>query len=134
MSDSASAYTLYISDEAFQQLETQARMLGYVSSDTARGMHKFIEFLMTCSMSDARPDEIRDTPEWHLYAPRFRRRFKLSERTLTRSAAHCLALGIAYHPSQRIRNAPTCLDFVRCISALLEAIGTEWVSVRTQDD
>lgn len=139
---SSRVQTLFISDPAYDTLVRMARMSGKVNPDNytnARGMSTFIEFLMGCQMRDARSPDIREVdsmlleagmaPEWRLYSPRVRRRIKLTEQALTEATAHCLALGIAYPPAKGISGAPTIHNRAQCMSALLEAIGTEWVDV-----
>lgn len=144
MTDSA-MYTLYISNDAADELVLQARMLGYShSTERARGISAYIAFLMTCDIQDARPEEVRAqdaellanhiTPEWRLYGPRVRHKVKLSTPTLIEGAAHALRLGIAYPASARIQGAPVMTDLVQCMSALLEAIGTEWLDVKVKQD
>jgi hypothetical protein len=144
MTDSAT-YTLYISNDAFDELFLQARMLGYVhGTERAKGISAYIAFLMTCDIQDARPEEVRVqdaellanhiTPEWRLYGPRVRHKVKLSDTTLIEGAAHALRLGIAYPNAARIQGAPVMADLVQCMSALLEAIGTEWLDVKVKQD
>lgn len=138
-------YTLYISNDAFDELVLQARMMGYVhGTETAKGLNAYIAFLMTCDIHDARPEDVREqdaellathtTPEWRLYSPRVRRRIKLSDATLIEGAAHALRLGIAYPASWCIQGAPVMTDLTQCMSALLEAIGTEWLTVKVKQD
>jgi hypothetical protein len=144
MTDSAT-YTLYISNDAFDELVLQARMLGYShGTETAKGLSKYIAFLMTCDMHDARPDYIREqdidllrsgaSPEWRLYTPRVRRKVKLSTQTIVEGAAHAFRLGIAYPSIMHVQGAPSLADATQCMSALLEAIGTEWVSPKVRQD
>jgi hypothetical protein len=144
MTDSA-LYTLYISNDAFDELFLQARMLGYVhGTERAKGISAYITFLMTCDIQDARPEEVRAqdaellanhiTPEWRLYAPRVRHNVKLAMPTLIEGAAHALRLGISYPATARIQGAPVMTDLVQCMSALLEAIGTEWLDVKVKQD
>lgn len=144
MTDSASLQVLYISDEAYQVLVRDARMLGYIRGETARGLADYVAFLMTCRMTDARPPEVREldqdmldshvTPEWHIHEPRLRRKLKLTEYTLTLAAAHAIALGIAYPRSMGIADAPCVTELPACMSILLEAVGTEWVDVKVVQD
>jgi hypothetical protein len=144
MTDEA-IYTLYISDDAYDELVLQARMMSYVhGTETAKGLSAYIAFLVTCDIQDARPDYIREqdaelllagtSPEWHLYSPRVRRRVKLSTHTLIEGAAHAFRLGIAYPSIMYVQGAPSLADAAQCMSALLEAIGTEWLRVKVKQD
>jgi hypothetical protein len=48
MTDEA-IYTLYISDDAYDELVLQARMMSYVhGTETAKGLSAYIAFLVTC--------------------------------------------------------------------------------------
>jgi hypothetical protein len=142
MTDNDSLRVLYVSDEAYGELTMQARMLGFVHGETARGLADYVAFLMTCTMTDARPPDVAEldtvllnehtSPEWRMHEPRLRRKLKLTDDTLTLAAAHALSLGIAYPRSMGIEGAPCITDTTACVSALLEAIGTEWVDVKVR--
>lgn len=130
---------LFISDEACKQLIRDAHAHGYLNSyPNARGLSQYVEALMSYSMHDTRPPEVREAdgdmldagiaPEWQLHSPRLPRMLTLTQHVLTLAAAHCLRLGIAYAPAHRVMGAPTYYDELPCMSALLEAIGSGWVT------
>lgn len=134
--------TLFLSDEAYNHLAQQASLSGFVTLTkyTTRGMEAYIAYLMRCHMSDARPPDVRVqdadmlsvgmAPDWRIHWPRAPHKIRVTQDTLILGAAHCLTLGIAYAPARRILNAPTFHDLVPCMSALLEAIGSELVDVK----
>lgn len=133
---------LYISDEAYDVLMHQARMFGYIRGSTAKGLAQYIEFLMTCDMQDNRPPDVQVSdddmlsvsmaPMWHRHSPRIQRSVKLSQQAMVKAGTHCLVLGIIKGPPTLIGGL-SLLDPNRCMSALLEAIGTEWVKVHTNE-
>lgn len=130
--------TLFISDEAYDELIKQGTWRGYIKgTHTAKGISALIKYLMSCDLEDTRPEDVKAqdevmlengiAPDWRLYAPRKRRNIELDDDTMFLAAAHCARLGLAYAPAKRILHAPTFMDANACMAALLEAIGTNWI-------
>jgi hypothetical protein len=135
----ATTRTLYVSDEAWAVLAQQAQIAGFVSnSEAPRGIGEYIEWLVrNCEFEDTRPDDVREqddamrsagyAPEWRLYSPRRKRNVKLTADALALASVEALTLGMATYPVRRLIGAPTYIDDSACMSALLEALGTEWL-------
>jgi len=138
--------TLYVSDEAYDELYKQARYRGLVAADAVgtRSLHRYIEWLMQHPLEDVRPQSIRDadtdmleqgmSPEWRMYGPRRRHKITLTDDTIVQACAWAVLLGIAYAPARRVTGAPTFLDAAQCVAAVLEAIGTGWIDVRSKQE
>lgn len=144
ISSDAVSRTVHVSDEAYDTLMAHARAAGYINGDIrARGMSRYVAYLMTCDMQDVRPLDVRVqdakliragyTPEWRMYSPRRPRILQIAPVTLTEASVHCVRLGIAY-ADRTLIGAPAYWNGLQCLSALLEAIGTEWVEVITDAD
>lgn len=123
---------------------SHARRLDFIKSPTnAYGMSTFIEHVVTLPMEDSRPDDVRSqdadmlqagyAPEWRQYTPLKRRGVTLTQDTLVRAAVLAVQLGIAYPPERRMIGAPTYIDGPKCLSSILEAIGTDWIEVTWND-
>lgn len=138
-SDGAVPRTLFVSDEAYDNLILMARKAGYVKgTQTAKGLRHYVEHIMQCDMQDARPEDVRSqdaalrsagyAAEWRMYSPRKRRTVKLTQATLFHASVQCVTLGIT-HLDRILIGAPDCINLQQCMSALLEAIGTDWVQI-----
>lgn len=137
---------LYISDEAWQRLASMALDAQYVTrTDAPRGIGAYIEWLMaSCTFEDARPLEVREqdesmleagyAPEWRMYGPRRKRNVKLTVEALALASVEAMTLGLAYPPVRRMIGAPTYLDTEQCMSAILEALGTEWLALELKQN
>ena len=145
MADLGQVVTLYISDDAYNVLVEQARMAGFVKSDIARGMSGYIEWLMLhCTFTDTRPDDVKQAdrdmmsqgyaPEWRMYGPRRRRNIKLSAGAMATASAEAVSLTIAHHPARRMLGAPSYMDGPACMSAILEALGTDWLKAEVTNE
>lgn len=132
---------LYLSDEAYDGLHERAKARGYIR-DTAtvnRGLHKYVEWVTRQQLHDGRPEYVRDmdaellsqqqSPEWRNGGARRRRAIKLDGDTMVRACVWATKLGLAYPPYKRIMGAPTFYDPEPCMSALLEALGTDWIDI-----
>lgn len=140
MTVSSQVRTLYLSDDAYNELAMQAHTRGYVASpDTPRGLSIYIEWILSNhTFTDTRPEDIKAqdstlraanyTPEWQLYYPRRRHKLAVSNNALLAASIECLSLGIAVYPSRPLTGAPNYLDSIQCAAALLEALGTGWVT------
>jgi hypothetical protein len=132
--------TLFISDEAYARLNKLAQEAGFINKDNvvSRGIARYITHIMRNSnlLRDTRPDHVRDNdedmigagimPEWTQYAPRKRRCIALNDITLTRACAAAYLLHIT--SVHKLEGAPDMFSGRQCLSILLEAIGTDWIT------
>lgn len=131
--------TLFISDKAWQRLVDMAIAEQFIKPNAERavGMPKYIAHLMdTTILFDTRPDDVKEQdadmidagmlPEWIKYHPRKRRNLAVTNNTLIRACVHAHHLHIS--STQRLLGAPPPFDGVKCLSLLLEGIGTNWIS------
>jgi IS5 family transposase len=130
---------LFISDEAWQRLHTLSEEAGYANRSTKRqhGFSDFVADILHRKLIDSRPDDIRSqdaemlaanmSPEWILHSPRLRRSVRANIRTLIRASVQAYDLGIAASPSNSA-NLPSLLDSTACLSRILEAVGTGWLT------
>jgi hypothetical protein len=130
----------YISNPAYDEIVYRAVAGLYVKPGlrVARGLSVFIEDLSKCALSDARPPDIRELDRlrqldrrmgyWSMEEPRIPRSLELSMPTLARFLMHAFRLGMATN-NPRMRGGPRQNSLFSATSAVLEAIGTKWITV-----
>lgn len=150
----ATIRTLYISDEAYQKLKELAHEAGAISNPQdqepdgchARGISSYIASIFTNyrhHLQDTRPQHIKDmdaelneaghASEWIKYTPSRARHIKVSLATLVQACATANALGMStFDDSRRLKGAPSMFDGPRCLSLILEALGTEWITLKDE--
>jgi len=131
--------TLYISDEAWDGLHERAKARGYLTGTTCKGLRHYVEWAMRQRLSDGRPQHVRDmdaellsqqqSPEWRNGGARKKRTLLLDGNTMVHGSTWATLLGLAHAPYKRIMGAPTFYDAEPCMSALLEALGTDWIDI-----
>lgn len=131
---------LHISDEAWQCLHETSTELGYDkrTSKHHHGFCDFIAFVLRKRLLDNRPDDIKAQdeellaadimPEWYIHTPRMRRSVRVTNDTLVQASIQAYRLGIACEPHVKRMFQPTVLDSVACLSRILEALGTGWLT------
>lgn len=129
---------LFVSDEAWQHLVSMAKDSEYIrhTAKNVAGMDAFIEYIiLNTELQDSRPQDIKEqdefmtevgmAPEWIKYTPRKRRSIRVSNNTLIQACLAAHNLGIT-SVKPRV-GSPTPFDGNKCLSILLEAIGTGWI-------
>lgn len=131
-------HTLFISKEAYQQLVIYAYGAGcIIGKRVAKGVAKYTEYIVQQKLYDNRPLYISRyddamiasgyAPTWSLYTPRLRRVLALSPDTMVQGSVKCMVVGITR--VQRLKGDIDLFDTNKCMSALLEAIGTRWIMI-----
>lgn len=138
------ALTVYVSDEAYDELYKHARQRELIPADAVgtQSLYKYVEWLVALPLVDARPESVRSSdtdmvsmgmsPEWRIYGPRRRHKITLTDDAIVQACAHAVRLGMAFAPSQRLIGAPTFMDADQCVAALMEAVGTGWIEVEDE--
>jgi hypothetical protein len=131
---------LFLSDEAWQRLHMLSIEAGYANRTTKRqhGFSDFVADILRRKLIDSRPDDIRSqdadmlaanmSPEWILHSCRLRRSVRVNTYTLTLASVHAYELGIASMPPIKGTNVISVLDSTVCLSRILEAVGTGWLT------
>lgn len=139
--DTRNTHTVFISDEAWKALIQLAIDDGHINAagNNANGIADFItKYMNNKQLFDSRPADIKEQdadlvaagllPEWQCYSPRKKRNVALPNLTLIQACIHAFRLHITTTKTPPLRGAPKLLDGVRCLSLLLEALGTGWIS------
>lgn len=143
MDTSSQHRVVFVSDEAWARIVNVATDRGYIAykeTDNCRlrGIHVFVRDLLQSTLRDARPDYIREQDatlklagyagEWKKYAPRRKRKIKVTDDTLIDASVQALILGIATKLPNTLLGAPATTEGTRCLSMILEAYGTGWIT------
>lgn len=130
-----------VTRDAYASLADRARDLGYVRSETPRGLHNYIAELSTLDYVDNRPSHIKSTDQWHpgIQNP-VAHMMRLAPPIRFRIAAIAHLHGITPYKAQapildglarHVNVGPFTYSQTAYIGPTLEAIGQGWLSPTT---